>query len=96
MNFQYKHNLATNLKTVEEEINKYSELTQTEIFNQSINRLLKRTLHKYNNNIDQLSGYLLNQEGIRILKAITKIQKFDNKKVIKENMRRDANDQHSE
>ena len=40
-------------------------MTQVELFNQSINKLLTQTLKKYNNNIDLLSEYVLNKEGMR-------------------------------
>ena len=95
MSSLYNNNLATLLKKIELEINKYSEMNQTEIFNQSVNRLLKYTLHKYNNSIDQLSDYLLNQEGMRVLKAITKTQKFSDKKIIRENMKGEEDDKYS-
>ena len=45
-------------------MNKYSGMTQTEIFNQSINRHLTHTLIRYNNAVDNMSGYLLKQEGM--------------------------------
>ena len=95
MNSQLICNLTQNLETIKSEIDKYSDMTRTEIFNQSINRLLKHTLQRYSNTIEQLSGYLLNQEGMRILKAITKIQKLDDKKIIYENMKGEINGEHN-
>lgn len=87
MNFLYNSKLDENIKTIQNELCEYSNLDRTEIFNQAINKLLMHTLRKYNNKIDDLSGYLLNQEGMRVLKAITKIQKHADKKVIYENMK---------
>lgn len=92
MNSQYNSNLRSTLKKIAEEMNKYSKMTQVELFNQSINKLLTQTLKKYNNNIDLLSEYVLNKEGMRVLKAITKIQKNNDKKIIYENMKGDTND----
>lgn len=92
MNSQYNSNLPATLKKITEEMNKYSKMTQVELFNQSINKLLTQTLKKYNNNIDLLSEYILNKEGMRVLKAITKIQKNNDKKIIYENMKGDTND----
>lgn len=92
MNSQYNSNLRSTLKKIAEEMNKYSKMTQVELFNQSINKLLTQTLKKYNNNIDLLSEYILNKEGMRVLKAITKIQKNNDKKIIYENMKGDTND----
>jgi DNA integrity scanning protein DisA with diadenylate cyclase activity len=95
MNSPYNSNLKVNIEKIKNEMNKYSGLTRTEIFDHSINRLLKYTLKKYNNNIENLSEYLLNQEGMRVLKAITKIQKSNDKKVIQENMKGEVNGQHN-
>ena len=95
MNFQYKHNLTSNLELIAKEMDKYSGMTQTEIFNQSINRHLTHTLIKYNSAVDNMSGYLLKQEGMRVLKAITKMQKFADKKIIKENLEENNDEKHS-
>ena len=96
MSFQSTSKLNENLQQIKAEIYKYANLSRGEIFNQALNKRLKYTLLRYNDKIDQLSGYLLNQEAMRVLKAITKIQKIEDKKVIYENMKGAEDAQHSE
>lgn len=92
MNSISENKLSKNLAAIMAELKEYNTMTKTDIFNEAINSRLKDTLYKYNNNIDQLSDFLVKQEGMRVLKTITKIQKADDKKIIYENMKEMIND----
>lgn len=96
MSLMSEHNLTRNLALIKTEMNKYTGMSHIDLFNYSINRRLMYTLQRYDANIDQLSDFILNQAGMRVLKAITKIQKFDDRKVIHDNMKEDINDEHSD
>lgn len=77
------------LKIIESELNKYNYLTRVELFNLCINNRLAATLKKYNQDIDTTSEYLLRQSSVRVLKALTKIKKVDDKDVINQYMEDD-------
>lgn len=87
MNLISNDNLKNNLAKIKAELALYDEFTRIELFNQCINQRLIHTLELYNVKTDQLSDFLLGQHGIRVLKAITKLQKFSDRKVIYENMK---------
>lgn len=74
------------LKTIEVELNTYKDLSKVEIFNTYINNRLAATLLKYNEQIDSTSEYLLRQSSVRVLKALTKIKKVDDKDIINQYM----------
>jgi hypothetical protein len=72
------------LKIIESELNAYKDLSKVEIFNTFINKRLAATLIKYNEQIDATSEYLLRQSSVRVLKALTKIKKVDDKDIIQQ------------
>lgn len=72
------------LQLIEKELNTYRDLTKVEIFNVCINNRLVSTLRKYNEEIDTTSEYLLRQSSVRVLKALTKIKKVNDKDIISE------------
>ena len=92
MNLISSDNLKNNLSIIRAELSKYDKMTRKEFFNQAINNRLKNTLYIYNIETDKLSDFLIQQQGMRVLKAITKIQKADDKKVIYNNMKGALND----
>ena len=92
MNSISNDNLKNNLSIIRAELSKYDEMTRKEFFNEAINNRLKNTLYIYNIETDKLSDFLIQQHGMRVLKAITKIQKADDKKVIYDNMKGALND----
>lgn len=87
MNLILSDNLKNNLAKIKAELALYDEFTRLELFNHCINQRLLHTLELYNVKTDQLSDFILGQQGIRVLKAITKLQKFSDRKVIYENMK---------
>jgi len=87
MNLILADNLKNNLAKIKAELALYDEFTRPELFNHCINQRLMHTLELYNVKTDQLSDFLIRQQGIRVLKAITKLQKFNDRKVIYENMK---------
>lgn len=74
------------LKDIEVELSTYKDLSKVEIFNVCINKRLADTLAKYNEQIDFTSEYLLRQSSVRVLKALTKIKKVDDKDIINQYM----------
>lgn len=74
------------LSNIEGELSQYKDLTKVEIFNICINNRLAATLVKYNEQIDSSSDYLLRQSSVRVLKALTKIKKNDDKDIINQYM----------
>lgn len=77
------HNI---LQTIETELCKYKDLSRVEVFNMCINNRLADTLVKYNEHIDSNSEYLLRQSSVRVLKALTKLKKVDDKEIINQYM----------
>jgi len=73
-------------------MSRYKLVARVYFFNQCINEKLKNILYKYNIETDKLSDFLLRQSGTRVLKAIAKIKKFDDRKVIYENMKGDEDE----
>ena len=71
---------------IESELNQYYKIPRVEIFNICINKRLAATLRKYNAEIDATSEFLIKQESVRVLKALTKIKKNEDREVIKQNM----------
>lgn len=96
MSSTLQNNFSDNLSLIKDELSKYDGLTRVELFNECINNKLKNTLYKYNVETEHMSDFLLQQEGIRVLKAITKIQKFDDKEIIYANMKGNIDDKYSE
>lgn len=76
---------------IEVELSRYKDLSKVEIFNECINNRLAATLVKYNEKIDSTSEYLLRQSSVRVLKALTKIKKVNDKDIINSYME-DSND----
>lgn len=87
MSLMLDKKLNDNLEAIKEEIYRYKEGSRVDFFNDCINRKLKATLIRYNEETDQLSSFLMEKASMRVLKAITKINKQADKEVIYENMK---------
>lgn len=81
-------NLVSNphLIEIESELNRYYKIPRVEVFNICINNRLASTLRRYNAEIDATSDFLIKQESVRVLKALTKIKKNEDREIIKQNM----------
>ena len=81
-------NLVNNpyINEIDSELNQYYNMSRTDVFNMCINNKLAATLRRYNAEIDFNSEYLVRQESVRVLKALTKIHKSEDKEIIKQNM----------
>lgn len=93
MSLQSENSFSKNLSLIKEALNQYNGMTHVEFFNYMLNQRLKSTLYLYNKDTDHISDFLLNQGGLRVLKAVTKIQKLEDRKIIYENMEGDADDE---
>lgn len=78
--------LKERLKISYDETMQYANKTQSELLDMFIEEKLQNTLIKYDLELDQLSTYLGNQKGVRVLKALVKIRKQEDKKIIEQNM----------
>lgn len=69
------------LDRISAQLDKY-DIPRTEIFNKCINDKLITNLRNYNLEIDSTSYFLAHQSSIRVMKALTKSQKEDDKEAI--------------
>ena len=82
--------LSKNLKLIKQDLDKYKDKTPIELFHDCIHQKLYLTLQRYNEEIDFNSDYLLTRSSTKVLKAITKIQKRDDKNVLEEMINEDG------
>jgi hypothetical protein len=71
--------LHDTIMKITEELNRYKDLTPNQLFTQCINEKLKCTLLKYKVELQQSEEYLIKRKTCDVLKAITKIQKKQDK-----------------
>lgn len=76
--------LAKKIKQVEQEINQYNNLTRQELYQQCIDAKLKVTLDNYLHIIEVNEDYLLTRNSVKVMKAITKQQKKEDKERLAE------------
>ena len=76
------HSLKEILDEIEQELNRYKDVSRTELFNQCIDERLKAVLLQYNEEADVTSNYLIRRGSARVLKALTRMQKQDDKDVL--------------
>lgn len=62
---------------------KYDGYTRARLLQECIHNKLKATVLKYNEEIEDNADYLLTRSSTKVLKALTKIQKADDKKTLK-------------
>lgn len=74
--------LKLNIASIQQDLNKYKGYTKTRLFQECIHEKLKYTVQMYNEEIDLNTDFLLSKESARVLKAITKIQKADDKNLL--------------
>ena len=67
------------IKSINDDLDKYKDLTHEQIFTTCIETKLRNTLLNYNYDIDLNSKFLLTRQAEKVLKAITKIQKEQDK-----------------
>lgn len=73
--------LKRNLESIKKDINKYSEYNKESLLKLFIDEKLKWALKIYNAEVERNSNFLLSKNGIRVLKALTKIQKKQDKEI---------------
>ena len=87
----------TNLKTVidkiDEEINKYANFSRIELFEYCIQELLKEKLRLYSDEIDNTVQFLESRGSARVLKALAKIQKKEDKEIIEANLKKEVKEE---
>ena len=77
------------LKKISAELHKYDEYDRQALLKTCINNKLAYTLKRYNEDIDANSEYLLTRSSFKVLKALTKLQKKEDVKAIKETLKLD-------
>lgn len=77
------------LNSIELELNKYKDMDRNTLFNYCIDRRLQATLLNYNEELEDTTGFLLRKAGWRVLKALTRIQKNDDKDEIKKHLKKE-------
>lgn len=78
------------LKMINTELHKYDECDRQALLKTCINNKLAYTLKRYNEDIDANSEYLLTRSSFKVLKALTKLQKKEDVKAIKETLKLDT------
>ena len=73
--------LKRNLESIEKDLLKYKEYNRESLLKLFIDEKLKWALKIYNAEVERNSNYLLSKNGIRVLKALTKLQKKQDKAV---------------
>lgn len=71
--------LKTNIKYILKDIHAYDGYTKAKLFQECIRNKLKATIIRYDEEIEDSTDYLLTRSSAKVLKAITKIQKADDK-----------------
>lgn len=87
MNFQeirLMENLTSNISSIQEDLNRYKDLSRVKLFTLCINEKLRAAVMKYNYQLDLDNEYLLRKRITDVLKAITKQQKAEDKKILDE------------
>ena len=86
-------NLKTIIDKIDAEITKYKNFSRVELFEYCIQELLKQKLKLYNDEIDNTVEFLENRGSTRIMKALTKIQKKEDKEVIEANLKKEVKEE---
>lgn len=74
--------LKNNLETIEKDLNACSNMKRQDLFKSCVNEKLKTTLDNYLHIIEVNSDYLLTRNSMKVLKALTKQQKQEDKKAL--------------
>lgn len=70
------------LQMVKDELNRYLTISRDDLFTQCINERLKATLLEYGEHVENDSNFLMKQSEIRVFKAITRMQREEDKETI--------------
>lgn len=84
--------LKENLIDISNELNKYKNISRNSLFTTCINNKLKNTLRQYNLEIELTSKYLIEQNTVRVMKTITKVQKQNDLEALEEAIEKSKND----
>ena len=76
--------LSIQIKHIIYDLNKYKDLSQSDLLTNCINNKLQTTLETYSEEIKLNSDYLLTRSSFKVLKALTKLQKRADKDVLEE------------
>ena len=72
------------LKAIDDDFIYYEKKKRVDVLTSSINYKLKTTLLKYDEEVDDCSNFLTTAGEVRVMKAITKIQKKYDKENLEE------------
>lgn len=73
------------LINMRQELDECSSITPQELYENCINERLKQTILKYNDELDLDSRFLLQKAAVRVMKAITVMQKNNDVEILKAN-----------
>lgn len=74
--------LKSNIEKISEEINRYINLSRSELFTKCVDAKLKATLSLYMNVLNMTEQELRGKSSIRVIKAATKLQRDADKEAI--------------
>lgn len=74
---------------IDKEICQYNHLSRDQLFTLCVNRHLAASLHVYNDEVNEISKFLLAKADKRVHKALNKIKKFSDKDIIQTYMEDD-------
>lgn len=80
------------LKVIKEDLSRYTALTRAELLKNCINNKLAYTLQRYDDEINMNVDYLSTKNSVRVLKALSKIQKRNDVKNIQAALKEDLKD----
>ena len=75
---------------ISDDLDRYKDITRARLFTRCVDNKLKNTLQNYISDLDLTSDELMRKASFRVMKAITKIQKNDDKNAIKEQIKGDC------
>lgn len=84
------------LLRIEMELDKYADLSRAELLTYCIKEKLNSTLRKYNEEMQGKMDVLSRAGNIRVLKAISKIQKNNDKKAIQDQIDSEKGELHDD
>ena len=84
--------LKENLTDISNELDKYKNISRSSLFTTCINNKLKNTLRQYNLEIELTSKYLIEQNTVRVMKTITKVQKENDLEALEQAIEKSKND----
>ena len=75
---------SQNLKYIKKELNKYTDKNHEDLLAYCIKDKLDTALLRYNKEMDLNSEYVLTRSSLKVLKAITKLQKKADKQALED------------